>query len=234
MKMRECKLFVMGVLLASVLASYAAKREDVDLSQWSVNGTRVTATAAQLNQLATGDFTVNDATIRTNATVGGDVIAGDDINVGDDLVVSGKVTVGETAEITGVATFTSESVHNAGIDADYITVDANLGINSKSAGPLQIGTNTTTSINYGSAVVTAHTFVTDGTGTGEIVLPNESIGNAELASGIDASKLTGNVDGARLTNAVGVGAAMITITNYGVGDLYGTNVITFFGTVSYP
>jgi len=51
---------------------------------------------------------------------------------------------------------------------------------------------------------------------------------------LDASKLTANIGVARLTNAVGVTAATITITNYGVGDPYGTNIITFFGTVSYP
>lgn len=51
---------------------------------------------------------------------------------------------------------------------------------------------------------------------------------------LDSAKLTGNIPVARLTNAVGVTAATITITNYGVGNIYGTNVITFFGTVSYP
>lgn len=60
-----------------------------------------------------------------------------------------------------------------------------------------------------------------------------NIADAGIVS-LDASKLTGNMDLGRLTNAAGVAAAMITVTNYGVGDLYGTNVITFFGTVSYP
>jgi hypothetical protein len=38
-------------------------------------------------------------------------------------------------------------------------------------------------IDYGSADVTDHTFVTDGTGDAEIVLPADSIGEAELDSG---------------------------------------------------
>jgi hypothetical protein len=36
-------------------------------------------------------------------------------------------------------------------------------------------------LDYGSADVTDHTFVTDGTGDAEIVLPNDSIGDAEIA-----------------------------------------------------
>lgn len=48
MKKKGCKL-VAGVLFLSALTCFAAKREDVDLYQWSIRGTRVTATAAQLN-----------------------------------------------------------------------------------------------------------------------------------------------------------------------------------------
>ena len=129
---------VLAAFVFAALAS-AAPYEDLDLYQWSIQGTKVNATAAQLNQLATGDLTVNDATIRTNVIVGGNA------NVAGTLTSTGAIT-----------------------------------------GP------------------------------------------------IDADNLTGNIAVARLTNAVGVSAATITITNYGVGDKYGTNVITFFGTVSYP
>jgi hypothetical protein len=50
MKRNSCKL-VAGVLLMSALTCLAAKREDVDLSVWRINGTAVSATAAQLNTL---------------------------------------------------------------------------------------------------------------------------------------------------------------------------------------
>jgi hypothetical protein len=36
-------------------------------------------------------------------------------------------------------------------------------------------------MDYGSADITDHTFVTDGTGDGEVVLPDDSIGDAEIA-----------------------------------------------------
>jgi len=92
MKRQKGKLFVAGILLASVLVSYAAKREDVDLYQWSIRGTVVNATAAQLNQLATGEFTINNATVRTN------------VNVGGVLVVTGNIT--NTALTASLPVFT--------------------------------------------------------------------------------------------------------------------------------
>jgi hypothetical protein len=56
-----------------VLASYAAKREDVDLYQWSIRGAIVTATAAQLNQLNTGAMSVSTLAVSGKSTLNGEL-----------------------------------------------------------------------------------------------------------------------------------------------------------------
>lgn len=48
-------------------------------------------------------------------------------------------------------------------------------------------------------------------------------------TGLASANLAGNIVAARLTNAFGVSAALIAVTNRGTGY---TNVITFFGTFS--
>lgn len=70
------------------------------------------------------------------------------------LAVQTNATVGGTLGVTGVATFTAESVHNLGIDADYITVDAAAGIDTKTAGALKVGAATATSLDLGASDIT--------------------------------------------------------------------------------
>ena len=69
------------------------------------------------------------------------------------LTVGLGATIGQTLGVTGVATFTAESVHNLGIDADYITVDAAAGIDTKSAGTLVVGESTATKVEIADAGV---------------------------------------------------------------------------------
>jgi phage I-like protein len=66
--------------------------------------------------------------------------------VAGNAAVTGNATVGGTLGVTGVATFTAESVHNLGIDADYITTDAAAGIDTKTAGTLKVGEATATKV----------------------------------------------------------------------------------------
>ncbi len=58
-----------------------------------------------------------------------------------------------TAAIVGVATFTAESIHNAGIDADGITVDAADGIDTKTEGTLYVGDATANRIEIGDTAI---------------------------------------------------------------------------------
>jgi hypothetical protein len=68
-------------------------------------------------------------------------------------ITRGNITASGTLGVTGVATFTAESVHNSGIDADGITVDASDGIDTKTAGTLLIGAATATKIEVGLTAV---------------------------------------------------------------------------------
>jgi len=110
-------------------------------------------------------YVTDDATV--NKTGGGqNIIAGSVVDVDDDGVwvdtakvgPSGAATpsslsVSGVSTFTGVATFTAESVHNGGIDADYITTDAAAGIDSKTAGTLVVGASTATKVEIADTAV---------------------------------------------------------------------------------
>jgi len=101
MKKTSCKMLVAGVLVASTLACFAAPYEDLDTSVLRIDGVEitssaaeinimdgVTSTASEINQLGaliagTGidELTVNNATVRTNITVGG-TAAADSLAIG--------------------------------------------------------------------------------------------------------------------------------------------------------
>jgi len=71
------------------------------------------------------------------------------------LAVQTNATIGGTLAVTGVATFTAESVHNLGIDADYITTDggASGGIDTKTAATLPVGASTATKVEVADAAI---------------------------------------------------------------------------------
>lgn len=85
-------------------------------------------------------FTVSDT---------GAVVAKGGLSTG----TAGNQTVAGTLGVTGVATFTAESVHNGGIDADYVTVDAAAGIDTKTAGTLKVGAATANKLEVGKSGV---------------------------------------------------------------------------------
>lgn len=114
---------------------------------------------------------VNHVTEVVNVTSGGDLqidgdmmITGNGLNSAGDLLITptgtevhldggldvggtgavgdNNLSVAGTAALIGVATFTAESIHNLGIDADYITTDAGAGVDTKTAGTLGIAAAT--------------------------------------------------------------------------------------------
>jgi len=110
------------------------------------------------------DF-LNHTTVRMSLTAAGaltvdDLITTDDVTVGDDLIVAGLATVGETLTVTG-------ALIGSTADFDSVTVNAGQGVDCQSAGALKVGVATATSVDYGSATATAHTFNSDG---GTVVL----------------------------------------------------------------
>jgi len=70
--------------------------------------------------------------------------------VSGDFTVTSNLTVSGTAAVVGVATFRAESGHTGGIAANYLTVDAAAGVDTKTAGALKIGAATATSVEVGA------------------------------------------------------------------------------------
>ena len=138
---------------------------------------------------------------------------------------NGIITIHDEIECAGDMTLDpagGDVICDATVDATAYKADAGSGIDVESTGALDIGNTTATSIDYGNTNVTAHMFTTDGTGTAEIVLPDESIGNAEIAA-LDAAKLTA----ATVASAIDINAC----TNLDMANLAaGTTAAAFDGS----
>ena len=206
-----------------------------DVVTWAdaVSGgtTALTGTAAQVN----GSLDVNvNAEIGTNLTVGGV------------LTVSGA----SSQQVVVVTSVTARDGLTAGTN-----ITATAGNIQATAGTLLTGVGLdavgAVDLDYGSADVTDHTFVTDGTGDAEIVLPNDSIGDAEIAFDevtgadltlTDATAITASGDITANGDIIGDGATIVTniatifigaveglstvYTNTAIGGVP-TNVLTF-------
>jgi hypothetical protein len=165
-------------------------------------------TRADVGSLA---FVEDDSQVQKAAAATYDIIAGSIVDVDADgvwvdtyhlgsqgsatlsaVTVQGNGTVGGTLGVTGVATFTAESVHNGGIDADYVTTDAGAGVDSKTAGALALGAATATSVDVSKAgamttvkgtlnVDQAATFDTTVVATGDVKGATLSIGSGSLS-----------------------------------------------------
>lgn len=168
---------------------------DVDINM-TLTGNEIDIT--QTNEAGTANaplVKITDA--RTGATAN---TAGEATLV---ITPSGTHAVSVTAGISALQALEATTVTaSSTVDATAYTANAGSGIDAKTAGALDVGNTTATSIDYGSSAVTVHTFVSDGTGDSEIVLPLLSIGDGEI-NDMAASKLTGNIAEARLTNAAG-------------------------------
>lgn len=90
---------------------------------------------------------------------------------------------------TGIINLSNFDVSSGG----EITVAAGTGIDTNGAGTLDVGVTNATTLTVGSSSMTSVTITTDGTGTGEIVLPNDSIGGAELSDFGTMTATSGNI-----------------------------------------
>jgi fibronectin-binding autotransporter adhesin len=162
------------------------------------NGTLISAT--ELNLLDGHDVALVD----TNDAVSTAIIGTGALN-------SGSITSGFGAIDVG---------------ADNITTTGTVSGNSltrSSAGLLSIGTTNATSITIGSGSVTSITLTTDGTGDGEIVLPGNSIGNAELVnSSVTVTAGNGLVTG----GSVSLGGSVTLDVNAGTGIALSADAVT--------
>ena len=94
----------------------------------------------------------------------------DVISIGDSLASLALTDAQWSVTSPGVATFVNT----------LVSPSATLGLDVGSAGNLQLGGVTATSVGIGSASVGALTVTTNGTGTAEVVLPDGSISTAEI------------------------------------------------------
>lgn len=151
-----------------------------------------------------------------------------DVHVGDGAgTLDGKFEIGGDADqpqlvIEGHSTQTdSLVVAQNDADAEVATIDVT-GLITTLVGFDAIGA---VDMDYGSADVTDHTFVTDGTGTAEVVLPEGSIDSTEildatiaigdLANGTDGELLTWNSSGVATTVLVGTSGHILTSNGTG-------------------
>ena len=141
-----------------------------------LEGTGLSITTGTLN-VATADATTQgivELATTAETTTGTDAtraVTPDGLEDGFDgstnIVTVGTITTG---------TWSGSSIADANVDND-ITINSSVLITT-GVGLDAIGA---VDMDYGSADVTDHTFLTDGTGDAEIVLPNDAIGAAELA-----------------------------------------------------
>ncbi len=149
-----------GATLAGILADNDDMVFEIDANSDGSNKYSFTdgASVEQMSLTEAGLFTVKALTA-TEAVILGD--GGDNFSIASD----------------GIDIDTSGNITNAGtIASGVVTVT---GVINTSVGLDAVGA---VDLDYGSIDVTDHTFTTDSTGDAEIVLPNDSIGPAEIDS----------------------------------------------------
>lgn len=140
-------------LIAALLVCGAVESaQKVAFSQREVRDPRQLETHLEANATdAETRIAVLETTIGTNAATAAVTVGS--LTVNDGIAVNTNATVGGTLAVTGVATFTAESVHNLGIDADYITTDAGAGIDTKTEGTLMVGAATANKVEIGDTAI---------------------------------------------------------------------------------
>jgi hypothetical protein len=185
----------------------------VDLATLASAVTNATLTTALTVNTGTVTLIGNVANTSTlTLGVGASSLSGSSsgTNTGDQTSVTGNAgTVtfadagGDTTTFLALGTSATGSLApatDAGLSynatTDTLSVSGAVNVNSldrASGGALSLGTGNATSITIGSSSVTAITLTTDGTGTGEIVLPAGSIDGTEILN--DTVALTTDTSG---------------------------------------
>lgn len=147
------------------------------------------------------DDTENKAVVSSSTGVNEIQFSGLDILVGGGNINTGNIalTVGDattdsvtiTTDGTGDAevALPNDSIGDAEIDWSGLTTDADFTVTGTVITSVGLDGVGAVDLDYGSADVTDHTFITDGTGNAEIVLPNDSIGDAEVDWGSGAGQI---------------------------------------------
>lgn len=148
--MRKYTILILAALLVCGVAGAA---QDTSLSERELRNPKTLRPWLETNALdAETRIAVLETSIGTNVATASVTVGG--LTVKDSLAVTTNATVGGTLGVTGVATFTAESVHDLGIDADYITTDAGAGIDTKTEGTLMIGAATADKVEIADTSIT--------------------------------------------------------------------------------
>ena len=228
--MKQVLLITAGIMLC--MAAYAAMT--TDLSRRQTEDPRVLRELLEANfSDAETRVAALEVSLGTNVPNEAVVILG--LTVTDGLGVGTNATVGGTLGVTGVATFTAESVHNLGIDADYITTDAGAGIDTKTAGTLAVGAATATKVEISDTGVgieaqgpltAKEDILSDELDTetatalllGKATATGVTVGAADAHTTIAGNLLASEVDAAT-AEAMNVGKATATELNLGASDI---------------
>ena len=136
------------------------------------------------NLTTSGTLASGTQTVTGNVTASGTVQA-EQLTTTDDLTVSGLATIGETLGVTGVATFTAQSVHNGGLSTGALVM--NDGSITDTSGAISFGNenlSTSGTLGAGATTVTSLT-VTDGNITNIGDLNTDSISVDDASVGLD-------------------------------------------------
>ena len=108
------------------------------------------------NLTTTGTIDSGSQAVTGNVVASGTVSA-EQLTSSDDLTVSGLATIGETLGVTGVATFTAQSVHNGGLSTGALVL--NDGSITDTSGTIDFGDeNLTTTGTLSAGVITGTGF----------------------------------------------------------------------------
>lgn len=211
------ELEVNGAAGATLDINMVTNANLITIDQTAIAGTASTP-LININDDRIGD-TANEATEATLVIDADGVyavyISDGILSIADEIDAAGDITIDPAG---------NDLIVDATVDATAYTSDAGSGIDVKSAGALDIGNTTATSIDYGSSAVTAHTLTADGTGDSKVVLPLLSIGNGEI-NDVAASKVSGTLG----VDHGGSGAATFTDNGVLIGNAASAFSVTAVG-----
>ena len=237
-------IICVGLLCTSVFGA------DVEAVRTRTGFDTLYAIGKSVSALAEGGTLTNTLTVTGAVTFSDDLTVVGDLSAGtliglatnavtDTLTVNSNATIGTTLAVTGVGTFTAQSVHNLGIDADFITTDAGKGIDTKAAGELVVGAATATSLSLGASDIdttvlgplnvleaTGKGIDTTGAGAlflGEAVATSVSIGASDIDTTIlgplNVLEATGKGIDTTGAGALFLGEAVATSVSIGASDI---------------
>ncbi len=159
---------------------------DLTLANGSITSSGSAISFGAENLSTSGTLASGTQTVTGNVTASGTIQA-EQLTTTDDLSVAGLATVGETLAVTGVATFTAQSVHNGGMSTGALVL--NDGSITDTSGAISLGDDnlsTSGTLSAGAGTLTSLT-LTEGniTNAGDINADSLSVDDSAVGLNID-------------------------------------------------